>query len=126
MREYDTEKEGQSIDVMRCWECVIIAGAAARETPEIGKRHALSRGAMHVGKPLPRKLASSLIKSRQFVFDCSARVYMYNRLCFRIVNFIHGTTPYLCFFIACRLRLIIHVHSQQSSSRPRRALCAYA
>jgi hypothetical protein len=35
MEESDALKE-RTIDAMRCWECVI-AGAAARETAEIGK-----------------------------------------------------------------------------------------
>jgi hypothetical protein len=95
---------------MRCWECVIIAGAAARETPEIGKRHALSHQAMHVGKPLPRKLASSLT-SRQLVFPCSARVYMYNTLFFWSLTLFTETIPYIRYFVAYSLPLIIHVCS---------------
>ena len=55
MKEGEAPKE-RTIDAMRCWECVI-AGAAARETAEIGKTDRQAdlisfgkQSSIHIGK----------------------------------------------------------------------------
>jgi hypothetical protein len=66
--------------------------SGAKDARDRQERHALSLKLMHVGNPLPRKLASSR-KSRQFVFlyshVCKVHVHLAIVLCTSVVAFFH-------------------------------------
>ena len=123
------QRKDNRIDVMRCWECVIIAGAAARKTPEIGKQDAayLAAWSSACTSAIHFRDACIITKVPIVGLPIFARVHLYmiSYYCFSLpVNFLHiRVLQFLSIFLHTSHRMTLTMYACNTFPAGRDAQC---